>query len=625
MCHPGRPAPDGRVPRRLAGLGSLPEREVADVVLRVLVGLDPLADAQLLRVEPGEPSVRRPRGDPEEDRAVGCPVGVATVEEPLDQVDDLRDVLRGAGQDVRRRHAQRRRVGEELLGPALGERLDRLADRGRALDDLVVDVGDVHHPADVVAAIAQVSDAAGRRTGTSGNCRRAPGRRRSGRSCRSRRWAGRAARAAACPTSACREAAASHAGLQHGHRARGDRPTGTLGADQVAARRLDADRRRVELEQPAIARAHRVERSPEPGASADDRHVDGRRPETGVGDARRGPRPAGCRSRSPRASPRTPGTDGRDRRVPAPPSSASATAWSATSPSLWPMSRGAPSNAMPPSRSGPPGPNGWLSSPNPSRTAGLPASAVRTRARSSGTVTLRFRGSPGTTWTGMVQASSRAASSVQVGGPSGGNRSNAASKQVEPGRLRGLRRDQVGPVHGGLDAVAAHPFERVRHRHDGDRSAVPCRGSGHEFDEIGRHERPRRVMDEDHAARFDPERPQGPDAVGHRLLSPSTAFDDRATAGGSQAASRISGTRSGATTTTIRSTVGADARASSVHASRGRPPIAARSLSAPAIRSDDPAAGTTTSTRRSPAADPSLTRGAAGRRSSGRPRSGGRG
>ena len=71
--------------RRLAGLGSLPEREIADVILRVLVGLDPLADAQLFRVEPGEPPVRRPRRDPEEDRAVGCPVGVATVEEPLDQ------------------------------------------------------------------------------------------------------------------------------------------------------------------------------------------------------------------------------------------------------------------------------------------------------------------------------------------------------------------------------------------------------------------------------------------------------------------------------------------------------------------------------------------------------------
>ena len=44
MCQPGRPAPMRVVPRRLAGLWPLPEREVADVVLGVLVGLDPLAD-----------------------------------------------------------------------------------------------------------------------------------------------------------------------------------------------------------------------------------------------------------------------------------------------------------------------------------------------------------------------------------------------------------------------------------------------------------------------------------------------------------------------------------------------------------------------------------------------------
>ena len=83
-----------------------------------------------------------------------------------------------------------------------------------------------------------------------------------------------------------------------------------------------------------------------------------------------------------------------------------------------------------------------------------------------------------------------------------------------------------------------------------------------------------------------------------RRTPPSTTA---ATADGSHDASRISATRSGATTTTIRSTAGARARASSVHASNGRPPIAARTLSPPAIRCDDPAAGTTMSTRRSPA------------------------
>ena len=111
---PARPArPDRGVPRRLAGLRALPEREVADVVLAVLVGLDPLADPQLLRVEPGEPAVGRPRGDPEEDRAVVGPVGVAALEERLDQRDHLVDVLGRPRQDVRARHPERGRVGQE--------------------------------------------------------------------------------------------------------------------------------------------------------------------------------------------------------------------------------------------------------------------------------------------------------------------------------------------------------------------------------------------------------------------------------------------------------------------------------------------------------------------------------
>ena len=85
MCQPGRPAPMRRVPAGLAGLGRLPEREVADVVLLVLVGLDALADPLLRWVEPGQPAVGGPRGDAEEDRAVVGAVGVALLEERLDE------------------------------------------------------------------------------------------------------------------------------------------------------------------------------------------------------------------------------------------------------------------------------------------------------------------------------------------------------------------------------------------------------------------------------------------------------------------------------------------------------------------------------------------------------------
>ena len=63
-------------------------------------------------------------------------------------VDHLVDVLGGARQDVGAGHPQRVGVGQEPLEVAIGELADGDAGGRRAADDLVVDVGDVHHPAD---------------------------------------------------------------------------------------------------------------------------------------------------------------------------------------------------------------------------------------------------------------------------------------------------------------------------------------------------------------------------------------------------------------------------------------------------------------------------------------------
>ena len=67
-------------------------------------------------------------------------------------------MLGGPWQDVGRRHPERGRIGEEALEPALGDHIDPLTRRRSAADDLVVDIGDVHHPRDRVPAPAQVSD-----------------------------------------------------------------------------------------------------------------------------------------------------------------------------------------------------------------------------------------------------------------------------------------------------------------------------------------------------------------------------------------------------------------------------------------------------------------------------------
>ena len=207
-------------------------------------------------------------------------------------------------------------------------------------------------------------------------------------------------------------------------RARRHRASRAVVAREVAGRRLDVDARDVDAEQRGDRRPHRVEAAPEARSRADDGDVDRRRAQPGGGEApTTSPRsaalstPRGVRSSLGKSRPRSPS--------PAAPSSASATAWRTTSPSEWPASAGAPGIAIPPIRSGEPGPKGWLSWPNPTRAPSA-SSCRSTRSRSSGSVTLRLVGWPGIAWTVMVQASSRAASSVNSRSPSGGYRSQAS-------------------------------------------------------------------------------------------------------------------------------------------------------------------------------------------------------
>ena len=241
---------------------------------------------------------------------------------------------------------------------ALGQLLDRLAGGGGAADDLVVDVGDVHHPADLVAAVPQVADQQvdEQERAEIADVRRAVDRRAAAvdpRRCRVEQLERPLLDAS---VSSSRSVTRGAPGRPRRGR---DRPPGTLVARQVAGRGLDAHCRRVEAEQPRDRRSHRVERAPNRG-----------RAPTIVTSTRRARKPAAATARRPRAG--VAARDALGRRAAAgksrprspsaaPPRSASATAWSATSPSEWPCSRGAPAIATPPSRSGAPGPNGWLS------------------------------------------------------------------------------------------------------------------------------------------------------------------------------------------------------------------------------------------------------------------------
>ena len=225
------------------------------------------------------------------------------------------------------------------------------------------------------------------------------------------------------------------------------RPAGALVAAEVARRRLDADRRRRRARASAAIASRIASRcGAEPRPGADDREVDAPRRRARRGEARRRPSRAARRWRCPAASAAPAGNSRPRSPSPAAPSSASATAWSATSPSEWPCSRGAPAISTPPRHSGSPGPERMaVRAPIPARPrAARVAGAERERrpgARSAGTVTLRLVGSPGTAWTGMLQASSSAASSVQLGPPAGSART--PPEQLAPGALRRLGRGRA--------------------------------------------------------------------------------------------------------------------------------------------------------------------------------------
>ena len=99
---------------------------------------------------------------------------------------------------------------------------------------------------------------------------------------------------------------------------------------------------------------------------------------------------------------------------------------------------------------------------------------VAARARSAGTVTLRLAGSPGTTWTAILQASRRAASSVQV---PGWPHPEASAVRRMPRRTPCGVCAAASPERSTVAAIALtiDPLERLGHGHDRDRRTVARR------------------------------------------------------------------------------------------------------------------------------------------------------
>ena len=155
MCQPGRPfAPRAR-PVRLAGLGGLPEREVERVALAV-VGIDAGHGVHLVDVAAGQLAVAREAAHREVHVAVDR-VGVAALDEPLDHLDHAGDRLGGLGALGGVLDAERAHRRDERLGVLLGDLGGGAALFVGAVDDLVVDVGDVLDEPDVVALVLEVA------------------------------------------------------------------------------------------------------------------------------------------------------------------------------------------------------------------------------------------------------------------------------------------------------------------------------------------------------------------------------------------------------------------------------------------------------------------------------------
>ena len=134
---------------RLAGLVTLPEGEVAGIVLAARVGV--LGRGHVIQRLPGQRAVFRPGFDVEVDvaAAVGGGIRMALLDQRVHELDHLQDVPGRARLVGRREDAEQveRFAGGALV--AVRPRPPLLARLGRLGEDLVIDVGDVAHERDI--------------------------------------------------------------------------------------------------------------------------------------------------------------------------------------------------------------------------------------------------------------------------------------------------------------------------------------------------------------------------------------------------------------------------------------------------------------------------------------------
>ncbi len=149
----GAPVAPGGIPTRQVAGRRLPQHEIARIAL-VRRHFHARTGEHLLGIAARQLAVALEAGHGEQHmafRGIGMPV----VDQALDHVDDLGDMARRRGLQVRRTHAQRAHVLAVGGGELVGDDRDRHALFAGGVVDLVVDVGDVAGVGQPAIAAAQ--------------------------------------------------------------------------------------------------------------------------------------------------------------------------------------------------------------------------------------------------------------------------------------------------------------------------------------------------------------------------------------------------------------------------------------------------------------------------------------
>ena len=145
-----------RFPRRLIGFGHLPQHEIHRVAF-YLCHFHTGTRLQLLQILTRQRAIIGIAQHIKHHIAVLRHVGVTAFNQPLHQLNNFRDMARGAWFQIRRQNAQCGKILVHLRNHAVGQRLNGFAIFVSAANNFVINISDITHILQLIANIAQVT------------------------------------------------------------------------------------------------------------------------------------------------------------------------------------------------------------------------------------------------------------------------------------------------------------------------------------------------------------------------------------------------------------------------------------------------------------------------------------